>query len=111
MPELPDIELYLTALRSRLLDRTIVRVRVASPFFVRTFDPPITALEGRRVLGLRRMGKRIVWELDQQLFVVMHLMIAGRLRWLAAGAPIPGKIGLAAFDFETGTLIVTEAGS
>jgi formamidopyrimidine-DNA glycosylase len=111
MPELPDIELYLTALRSRLLGRTIERVRVASPFFVRTFDPPISAIEGGRVLGLRRMGKRIVWELDEQLFVVMHLMIAGRLRWLAAGAPIPGKVGLAAFDFDTGTLVVTEAGS
>ncbi len=111
MPELPDVELYLTALRSRLVDRRVERVRVASPFFVRTFDPPLTTLEGRRVLSMRRMGKRLVWAFDEDLFAVIHLMIAGRFRWLARGAPIPAKVGLAAFDFETGTLLVTEAGS
>jgi formamidopyrimidine-DNA glycosylase len=111
MPELPDVELYLAALNPRIRDRPVQRVRIASPFFVRTFDPPISAMEGLRVLALRRMGKRIVWELDAQLFAVFHLMIAGRLRWADPGAPIPGKVGLAAFDFDTGTLLVTEAGS
>jgi formamidopyrimidine-DNA glycosylase len=111
MPELPDVELYLTALRPRLVGQPIERVRVASPFFVRTFDPPISALEGRLVRSLRRIGKRLVWELDADLFVVIHLMIAGRLRWREKGAAIPGKLGLAAFDLPGGTLIVTEAGS
>jgi formamidopyrimidine-DNA glycosylase len=111
MPELPDIELYLAALTPRIRDRPIQRVRIASPFFVRTFDPPIGAMEGLRVVALRRMGKRIVWELEAQLFAVFHLMIAGRLRWAGPGAPVPGKVGLAAFDFDTGTLLVTEAGS
>jgi formamidopyrimidine-DNA glycosylase len=111
MPELPDVELYLAALRPRILGRTLARVRVASPFFVRTFDPPVAALEGHRIVDLQRMGKRLVWSFDEQLFVVIHLMIAGRFRWLDAGAPIPGKVGLAAFDFDNGTLVVTEAGS
>jgi len=111
MPELPDVELYLTALRPRILDRTVERVRVASPFFVRTFDPPVSALEGLRVRAMRRMGKRLVWEFDQGIFAVIHLMIAGRFRWPGRGAPIPAKVGLAAFDFAEGTLIVTEAGS
>ena len=111
MPELPDVELYLTALRSRVLDRAVERVRVASPFFVRTFDPPVSALEGRRLLAMRRMGKRLVWEFDEQLFAVVHLMIAGRLRWPGRGAPIPAKVGLAAIDFDSGTLVMTEAGS
>jgi formamidopyrimidine-DNA glycosylase len=111
MPELPDVELYLAALNPRIRDRPVQRVRIASPFFVRTFDPPISAIEGLRVLALRRMGKRIVWELDAQLFAVFHLMIAGRLQWADPGAPIPGKVGLAAFDFDTGTLLVTEAAS
>jgi len=111
MPELPDVELYLSALRPRIVDRTLQRTRVASPFFVRTFDPPLSALEGHRVLDLRRMGKRLVWRFDGDLFAVFHLMIAGRFRWLAPGAPIPGKVGLAAFDLDEGALIVTEAGS
>jgi formamidopyrimidine-DNA glycosylase len=111
MPELPDVELYLAALNPRIRDHPVQRVRIASPFFVRTFDPPISAIEGLRVLALRRMGKRIVWELDAELFAVFHLMIAGRLQWADRGAPIPGKVGLAAFDFDTGTLLVTEAGS
>jgi len=111
MPELPDVELYLAALRPRILGRPLERVRVASPFFVRTFDPPLSALVGHRIVDLQRMGKRLVWTFDGSLFVVIHLMIAGRFRWLEAGAQIPGKIGLAAFDFDNGTLAVTEAGS
>ena len=105
MPELPDVELYLSALRPRIVDRTLQRTRVASPFFVRTFDPPLSALEGHRVLDLRRMGKRLVWRFDGDLFAVFHLMIAGRFRWLAPGALIPGKVGLAAFYFDDGALI------
>jgi formamidopyrimidine-DNA glycosylase len=111
VPELPDIELYLAALRARVIDRPIERVRVASPFFVRTFDPPVSALAGRTVLALRRIGKRLVWELDEDLFIVIHLMIAGRLRWRDKGTAVPGKVGLAAIDFPNGTLVITEAGS
>ncbi|HEX9365351.1 MAG TPA: DNA-formamidopyrimidine glycosylase family protein [Vicinamibacterales bacterium] len=111
MPELPDVELYLAALRPRVIGRPIERVRVTSPFFVRTFDPPASALEGRTVRALRRMGKRLVWELDADLFVVIHLMIAGRLRWREKGAAVPGRVGLAALDFPDGTLLFTEAGS
>jgi formamidopyrimidine-DNA glycosylase len=110
VPELPDIELYLHALRPRLLHQTIIAVRVAAPFLVRTIDPPVTALTGRTVTGLRRLGKRIVIDAGD-IAVVLHLMIAGRLRWLASGAAIPGRIGLAAIDLESGTLVVTEAGS
>ena len=111
MPELPDVELYLTALRPRMIGQTIERVRIASPFFVRTFDPPAQALEGRRLLSMRRMGKRLVWQFDADLFAVIHLMIAGRFRWLERGATIPAKVGLAAFDLANATLLVTEAGS
>ncbi len=111
MPELPDIELYLHALRPRIGGRRIERVRLASPFLVRTFDPPVQSAEGRLVLALRRVGKRIVWALEGELFLIFHLMIAGRFRWKAAGAAIPGRVGLAAFDFPTGTLLLTEAGS
>jgi formamidopyrimidine-DNA glycosylase len=110
VPELPDIELYLHALRPRLLHRTIVGVRVAAPFLVRTIDPPVTALFGRAVTGLRRLGKRIVIDAGD-ISAVLHLMIAGRLRWLPSGAAIPKRIGLAAIDLESGTLVVTEAGS
>jgi formamidopyrimidine-DNA glycosylase len=111
MPELPDVELYLAALRPRVIGRPIERVRVASPFFVRTFDPPVSALEGRTVVALRRLGKRLVWELDDDVFIVMHLMIAGRLRWRDKGTAVPAKVGLAAFDFANGTIVITEAGS
>jgi formamidopyrimidine-DNA glycosylase len=111
VPELPDVELYLAALGPRVIDRPIERVRVVSPFFVRTFDPPVSALEGRTVNALRRMGKRLVWELDDDLFIVIHLMIAGRLRWREKGTAVPGKVGLAAIDFPNGTLVITEAGS
>ena len=111
MPELPDVELYLAALRPRVQGRTVERVRVASPFFVRSYDPPIAALEGTRIESLSRLGKRLVFSCDRDLFVVVHLMIAGRLRWKDRGAAIPAKLGLAAFDFAHGTLLFTEAGS
>ncbi len=103
--------MYLEALERRILGRPLERVRLASPFVLRTVDPPVTALAGRRVLGLRRMGKRLVWDLEDDLFLVIHLMIAGRLRWAATGAKVPGKVGLVAFDFDGGTLLLTEAGS
>jgi formamidopyrimidine-DNA glycosylase len=110
MPELPDIEVYLSSLRTRVVDHELRKIRVASPFLLRTADPPIRAAEGRRVTGLRRIGKRVVLALDGDHFLVIHLMIAGRFRWKEdPGAPIPGKVGLAAFDFDHGTLILTEA--
>jgi formamidopyrimidine-DNA glycosylase len=111
MPELPDITVYIEALASRVVGQPLQRIRIAKPFLLRSVDPPISAAEGKRVTGLRRMGKRIVLELEGDLFLVIHLMIAGRLRWLPAGGKVPGKIGLAAFDFPNGTLIFTEAGS
>jgi formamidopyrimidine-DNA glycosylase len=111
VPELPDVELYVAALRRFVVGRVIRRVRVASPFFVRTFDPPVAVLEGRTVRSVARMGKRLVWELDEDLFVVVHLMIAGRMRWREPGEKIPAKVGLAAFDLDEGTLLFTEAGS
>jgi formamidopyrimidine-DNA glycosylase len=111
VPELPDVVVYLEALELRVLGRRLERVRLASPFVLRSVDPPVSTLAGRRVLSLRRMGKRLVLGLEGDLFIVIHLMIAGRLRWAAAGAKAPGKIGLAAFDFENGTLLLTEAGS
>ena len=111
MPELPDILAYLQALRSRVVGQRLERVRIGNPFLVRTPEPPIGAVEGRLLTGLRRLGKRIVFEFDGDLFVVIHLMIAGRLRWRERGVAIPAKVGLAAFDFPTGTLLFTEAGS
>ena len=111
MPEYPDIVVYIEALEARVVGQRLDRVRIAKPFLLRSFDPPISAAEGKVVRGLRRMGKRIVLELEDDLFLVIHLMIAGRLRWLEPGAKVPGKIGLAAFDFTSGTLIFTEAGS
>ena len=111
MPELPDIELYLHALRPRIVGRTLERIRLASPFLVRSFNPPIDAAFGRKVIALRRLGKRLVWQLDGNLFLVIHLMIAGRFKWVDRGAKVPGKVGLAAFDFDNASLILTEAGS
>jgi len=111
MPELPDITVYIEALESRVVGQTLDRVRIPKPFLLRSVDPPIGAAQGKRVVGVRRMGKRIVLELEDDLFLVIHLMIAGRLRWVPAGGKVPGKIGLAAFDFPNGTLILTEAGS
>jgi formamidopyrimidine-DNA glycosylase len=111
MPELPDITVYIEALESRIVGQPLERVRIPKPFLLRSVDPPLGAANGKRVTGIRRMGKRIVVELDDDLFLVIHLMIAGRLRWVPAGAKVPGKVGLAAFDFPNGTLILTEAGS
>ena len=111
MPELPDIELYRHALRSRLEGRTLERVRLASPFLVRSVSPRPDEAIGREVVGLRRLGKRIVWAFAGDLFFVIHLMIAGRFQWKKPGEKIPGRIGLAAFDFENGSLLLTEAGS
>ncbi len=111
VPELPDVELYLHALAPRVVGEQLERIRLASPFLVRSFDPPLPAADGSRVTGLRRLGKRIVFALDRDLFLVLHLMIAGRLRWRPPGAKIPGRRGLAAFDFAGGTLLLTEAGS
>ena len=109
MPELPDLTVYLDFLQNTIVGQTLERVRVASPFVLRTADPPLKALENKRVLGLRRMGKRLIFELEDDLYLVIHLMIAGRFRWKEHGAPITGKIGLAAFDFSNGTLLLTEA--
>src|SRR5919108_4342267 len=111
MPELPDIALYLHALRPRIVGRRVERVRLASPFLLRSIDPPLSAIEGRRIVALHRLGKRIAIEAEGELFLVFHLMIAGRFRWKPGGARIPGKVGLFALDFEHGTLILTEAGS
>ena len=111
MPELPDVELYLHALRPRLQHQRLDRLRLGNPFVVRSLEPAPTVLEGRTALDLRRLGKRIVLDFGDELFLILHLMIAGRLRWRGRGEAIPGKVGLAAFDFSTGTLILTEAGA
>jgi formamidopyrimidine-DNA glycosylase len=110
MPELPDITVYVEALEQRILGRAIEAVHVHSPFLLRTFDPPLNALAGQHVRSLRRIGKRIVFDLDDDLHVVLHLMIAGRLHWLERGKRVPKTI-LAAFEFDNGTLTLTEAGS
>jgi formamidopyrimidine-DNA glycosylase len=111
LPELPDVTVYLEALERRILGAHLERVRLLTPFLLRSVDPPLSAVAGATVTGLRRLGKRLVLELDQDLFLVIHLMIAGRLHWKPAGARPPGRIGLAAFDFSTGTLVMTEAGT
>ncbi len=111
MPELPDVTVYIEALDARIRGARLLDVRLARPFVLRSVEPPLPTAAGRTVTGLRRLGKRIVIELSGDLFLVLHLMIAGRLRWKRAGAKLPGKIGLAAFDFSTGTLVMTEAGS
>lgn len=109
MPEYPDVTLYLEALERRVGGEPLLRARIASPFVLRTVEPPIGALEGKRVLSFERIGKRIVLGLEDDLFLVIHLMIAGRLRWRARGAKVPGRLGLAAFDFPRGTVLLTEA--
>jgi formamidopyrimidine-DNA glycosylase len=111
VPELPDVTVYLEALGRRVLDARLERVRLLTPFLLRSVDPPLAAAAGRTVVGLRRLGKRLVIALEDELFLVIHLMIAGRLHWKPAGARPPGRIGLAAFDFSTGTLVMTEAGT
>ncbi len=111
MPELPDVVIYIEALKSRIVSQPLEGIRLASPFLLRSVDPPIHEAQGKRVLGLRRLGKRIVFHLQGDLFLVFHLMIAGRFHWKSAGAKVPGRLGLAAFDFPSGTLILTEAGT
>ncbi|HEX8172194.1 MAG TPA: DNA-formamidopyrimidine glycosylase family protein [Thermoanaerobaculia bacterium] len=111
MPELPDITIYLEALERRIAGAALRKLRLTNPFVLRTVEPGPADLAGKKVLALRRAGKRIVFALEEELFIVIHLMVAGRLKWLAPGAKVPGKIGLAAFDFDAGTLVLTEAGS
>jgi formamidopyrimidine-DNA glycosylase len=111
MPEFPDVVVYIEALERRVIGRTLERVRLLSPFILRTAVPPILSAEGKRVLALRRVGKRIVLELEGQLFLVLHLMVAGRLRWLSPGTKPPGRITLAVFEFADGSLAFTEAGT
>jgi formamidopyrimidine-DNA glycosylase len=111
VPELPDVVVYLEALAPRVLGQPLGRFRLGNPFIVRTIEPPPAEFEGRRITALRRMGKRLVFGFEGDRFLVLHLMIAGRLRWRDRGAAIPGKAGLAAFDFPSGTLLLTEAGA
>jgi formamidopyrimidine-DNA glycosylase len=111
MPELPDISAYLTALEARILGERLVRVRIVSPFLLRTADPPIVEAEGQTVRELRRIGKRIAIGLENDLWLVLHLMIAGRLHWRPGNAKLSGRMNLAAFDFPSGSLMLTEAGS
>ena len=109
MPEYPDVTVYLEALAPRVLGQPLEGVRVRGPSLVRTADPPLREATGKRVTVLRRQGKRLVFVLEDDLFLALHLMIAGRLHWRPRGAPVPGRVGLAAFDFPTGTLVLTEA--
>jgi formamidopyrimidine-DNA glycosylase len=111
VPELPDVVTYIDALAPRIVGAQLRRVRLASPFVLRSVEPPLPTVFGKQVTGLRRLGKRIVIGLADELFLVIHLMIAGRFRWKPRDAKVPGKVGLAAFDFSTGTLVLTEASS
>jgi formamidopyrimidine-DNA glycosylase len=111
VPELPDVLLYLHALRPRIVGQRVVSIRLASPFLLRSIETPLSAIEGRTIVDLHRLGKRIVIDAEGELFLVFHLMIAGRFRWKPPGTRIPGKVGLFALDFEHGTLILTEAGT
>ena len=111
MPELPDISAYITALEARIVGQTLERVRLGSVFLLRTVDPPLSAVEGKTVQQLRRIGKRIAFGFEGNIWLVLHLMIAGRLHWRPAGAKVAGKNTLAAFDFPNGSLLLTEAGS
>ena len=111
MPELPDIVVYIERLEARVVGTQLERIRLASPWVLRTFDPPITAAENRQVIGIRRIGKRIVFCLEEDLFMVLHLMVAGRLRWRDRGVAVPKKRGLAAFDFPAGSVLFTEEGT
>src|SRR5712672_8771 len=111
MPELPDIAAYISALEPRIVGQPIERVRLTSPFLLRTVQPPITNVESRTVRELRRIGKRIAFGVDGDLWLVLHLMIAGRLHWRPTGAKLAGRNNLAAFDFPQGSLVLTEAGT
>lgn len=111
MPELPDITVYVEWLRRRIAGRAVAHARLLSPFALRTVDPPLSAIDGRRVAGVSRIGKRIVLEFEEDVFLVIHLMIAGRLRWLPPGKKAPARIALLALDFDDGSLLLTEAGT
>ncbi len=108
MPEYPDLELYLSSLATRVIGQPLERVRLGSPFVLRSVEPPLSSTFGKKIVGLRRLGKRLIFEVEGELFIVIHLMIAGRLQWKAAGTKMPGRAGLAAFDFPSGTLLLTE---
>ncbi len=108
MPEYPDLELYLSALAPRVVGQVLQGVRLGSPFLLRSVEPPLASTWGRKIVGLRRIGKRLVFELEGELYLVIHLMVAGRLQWKPAGTKLPGRAGLAAFDFASGTLLLTE---
>ena len=111
MPELPDITIYIEALEARIVGQRLERVQLLDPFVLRSVDPPVSAALGKRVLALRRIGKRIVLELEGELFAVLHLMVAGRLLWVAPGAKVPARRRLAVFEFSSGQLVLTEAGT
>src|SRR6266567_973832 len=111
MPELPDITAYIAAIEARILGQTLERVRLGSVFLLRSVDPPLSSTEGRSIVGVRRIGKRIAIGVDGDLWLVLHLMIAGRLHWKPALAKLAGRNALAAFDFPTGSLVLTEAGT
>ncbi len=111
MPELPDVTVYIEALAERVLKQAIQKIRIGSPFVLRSFEPPIGEAEHKKVVSLRRLGKRIVFELEDDLYLLVHLMIAGRFHWKPKAAKLGNKYGLAAFDFATGTLLLTEAGT
>ncbi len=111
MPEFPDVTIYVESLQTRIVGQPLQRIRLASPFVLRSVDPPLQSIEAKPVKGIRRIGKQIVWLFESDLFLVFHLMIAGRFHWKKAGAKAAGKIGLAAFDFPDGTLLFTEASS
>src|SRR5438477_6792795 len=111
MPELPDVVIYCEALDARIRGDVLARVRLISPFVLRTAVPPLAEVEGKRVVGVERLAKRIVIALESELFLVIHLMIAGRLRWLADDSKPPGRITLALFEFSRGRLALTEAGT
>jgi formamidopyrimidine-DNA glycosylase len=111
MPELPDVAVYVESLERKLAGETLEKARIASPFLLRSVEPAVSAAEGAQVRGARRIGKRVVLELEGELFLVFHLMIAGRLRWRDRGAAVPKRRGLAAFDFSVGALLLTEEGT
>jgi formamidopyrimidine-DNA glycosylase len=111
LPELPDILIYIEHLQKRLIAQTLEHIRIINPFLLRTAEPPLTALIGQTIIGLERLGKRIVFVFPDELFLVLHLMIAGRLHWREANCKIPGNVGLAAMDFNHASLLLTEAGT
>ena len=111
MPELPDVTIYIEALQARLLNQALDKIRLGNPFLVRSFDPPIRAAEGKKIIGFHRLGKRIVFELEDNLFLVFHLMITGRFHWKRRGIAVPRRYGHAAFDFPMATLLLTEMGT